>query len=204
MRVIGGLAKRRTLKTPPGKSIRPTAERVKEALFNILAAKIPDAVFLDLFAGTGGIGIEALSRGAARAVFVDRSSRALNLIRENLRRTGFSEQAMVIPHDAMTALSLLHRRGESFDLIYVDPPYDKGYELKTLPSIAHKGLLNRGGLVVAETDHRGKLPVEIGNLKLFRSERYGDTVLSFYRVEEKDTERTDMKQVDPRASKQDS
>ncbi|MEW6173057.1 MAG: 16S rRNA (guanine(966)-N(2))-methyltransferase RsmD [Bacillota bacterium] len=188
MRVIGGLAKRRTLKAPPGRSIRPTAERVKEALFNILAAKIPDAVFLDLFAGTGGIGIEALSRGAARVVFVDRSSRALNLIRENLRRTGFSERAMVIPQDALTALSLLRRCGESFDVIYIDPPYGKGHESKALPSIASKGLLNPGGLVITETDYRGTPPEEVENLKLFRSERYGDTVLSFYCVEEKDAE----------------
>jgi 16S rRNA (guanine(966)-N(2))-methyltransferase RsmD len=184
MRVIGGLAKRRTLKAPPGRSIRPTSERVKEALFNILATKIPGARFLDLFAGTGGVGIEALSRGAARVVFVEKSSRALSLIRENLRRTGFNERALIYPRDAFAALGLLRRQGESFDIVYVDPPYGKGYELKALALIGKYALILRGGVVVAETDCRDRPPEEVDNLRLFRSERYGDTVLSFYRVKE--------------------
>ncbi|MCL6557836.1 MAG: 16S rRNA (guanine(966)-N(2))-methyltransferase RsmD [Firmicutes bacterium] len=184
MRVIGGLAKRRTLKAPPGRSIRPTAERVKEALFNILAAKIPGARFLDLFAGTGSVGIEALSRGAVQVVFVERSPRALNLIRENLRRTGFSNRALVLAKDALLALNLLQRRGETFDVIYIDPPYGKGYELKALSLIGSSGLLGRGGLVITETDCRDELPGEVQNLKLFRGERYGDTALSFYCAKE--------------------
>jgi 16S rRNA (guanine(966)-N(2))-methyltransferase RsmD len=184
MRVIGGLAKRRTLKAPPGKSIRPTSERVKEALFNILALRIPGARFLDLFAGTGGVGIEALSRGAARVVFIDKSPRALSIIRENLRRTGFSDRALVYPRDAFAALGLLRRQGEIFDVVYVDPPYGKGYEVKVLYLIGSHGLVNRGGVVVAETDCRNRPPEEIDNLRLSRSERYGDTVLSFYQVKE--------------------
>ncbi|HIE12354.1 MAG TPA: 16S rRNA (guanine(966)-N(2))-methyltransferase RsmD [Desulfotomaculum sp.] len=184
MRVIAGSAKRRRLRTPPGKSIRPTADRVKEALFNILAVKIAGSRFLDLFAGTGGIGIEALSRGAARVVFVERSPRAVNLIRENLRRTGLSQKSSVFRGDALTALNLLGRRGECFDVIYIDPPYKKGYETKALRLIASRGLLAPGGLAVCESDWRDELPEAVEGLVLTRRERYGDTVLSFYGPEE--------------------
>lgn len=182
MRVIGGSAKRRRLVAPPGRSIRPTADRVKEALFNILAPKVPGARFLDLFAGTGSIGIEALSRGATRVVFVDRSPRAVNLIRENLRRTGMSQKSAVFGQDALTALNLLGRKGERFDLIYIDPPYKKGYETKALRSIAGRCLLAPGGLAVCESDCRDELPETVEDLVLVRRERYGDTVLSFYRT----------------------
>lgn len=185
MRVIGGTAKRRQLRTLTGRSIRPTAARVREALFNILAVKIPGAHFLDLFAGTGSVGIEALSRGAARVIFVEREKFAVSLIRENLRRTGFTgEKAVVYPQDALAALNILARRGERFDLIYIDPPYGKGYELKSLQVIAQKGLLASGGLAIAESNWRDELPKEIGSLILVRRERYGDTLLSFYTYKE--------------------
>ncbi|MEW6192657.1 MAG: 16S rRNA (guanine(966)-N(2))-methyltransferase RsmD [Bacillota bacterium] len=183
MRVIGGSAKRRRLLTPPGRSIRSTADRVKEALFNILAAKTPGARFLDLFAGTGSVGIEALSRGAARVVFVERSPRALTIIRENLRRTGFGDRAVVFAQDALVALSVLGRRGEQFDVIYIDPPYGRGYEAKALAVIGSRGLLAPGGVAISESDCRDNSP-EVENLTLFRRERYGDTVLSFYRAAE--------------------
>lgn len=193
MRVIAGSAKRRRLLTPTGRSIRPTADRVKEALFNILAVKIPDARFLDLFAGTGSIGIEALSRGAAWVVFVERSPRAVYLIRENLRRTGMNQKSLVLGQDALAALNLLGRRGERFDVIYIDPPYKKGYETKALRSIAGGYLLAPGGLAVCESDCRDELPEEVDGLVLVRRERYGDTVLSFYRaVEESVTVRQEQ------------
>lgn len=188
MRVIAGTAKRRRLLGPPGRSIRPTADRVREALFNILAVRVPGARFLDLFAGTGSVGIEALSRGAARVVFVERNERAANLIRKNLRRTGLADaRAVVYPQDALAALNILARKGERFDLIYIDPPYRKGYELKALVQIAGKGLLAPGGLAIAESDWRDGLPEEIGALNLWRRERYGDTLLSFYTCEEEDS-----------------
>jgi len=183
MRVIGGSAKRRRLLAPPGKGIRSTTDKVKEALFNILAARVPGAHFLDLFAGTGGVGIEALSRGAARVVFVERNPRALALIRENLRRTGFADRAAVFAQDALAALNLLGRRGERFDVIFLDPPYRKGYEAKALTLIGSKGLLAPEGVAISESDCRDEAPA-VENLTLFRRERYGDTVLNFYRAEE--------------------
>ncbi|MEW6448034.1 MAG: 16S rRNA (guanine(966)-N(2))-methyltransferase RsmD [Bacillota bacterium] len=187
MRVIAGSAKRCKLQTPPGRSIRPTSDRVKEALFNILASKIPNARFLDLFAGTGSIGIEALSRGAAWVIFVERSPRAVSLIRENLRRTGMTHKATVFIKDALTAVNLLGRREDRFDVVYIDPPYKKGYETKALSLIAKRCLLAPGGLAVCESDCREELPEAIEDLVLMRRERYGDTVLSFYRVKEDDT-----------------
>uniref|UniRef100_A0A7C1FE60 16S rRNA (Guanine(966)-N(2))-methyltransferase RsmD n=1 Tax=Ammonifex degensii TaxID=42838 RepID=A0A7C1FE60_9THEO len=188
MRVIAGTAKRCRLVGPAGRSIRPTPERVREALFSILAARIPKACFLDLFAGTGSVGIEALSRGAARVIFVERNERAVNLIRENLRRTGLAgPRAIVYQQDSLAALNILARKGERFDVIYIDPPYRKGYEYKALGLIATKNLLVPEGLAIAESDWRNELPQEIGSLVLWRRARYGDTLLSFYVFKEEAT-----------------
>ncbi|RDV84485.1 16S rRNA (guanine(966)-N(2))-methyltransferase RsmD [Ammonifex thiophilus] len=184
MRVIGGEAKRCRLATLKGKDLRPTSERVKEALFNILANRVPGSRFLDLFAGTGGIGIEALSRGAESAVFVERDPRAVKLIRENLERTGLSNRAQVYGRDVLSLLPYLARKKERFDLVYIDPPYQRGYEKKVLRLLAELDLLEAEGLVVVESSARELPPDKVHRLVLKRRERYGDTALSFYALEE--------------------
>jgi len=184
LRVIGGSARGRILRSPKGTKIRPTADRVKEALFNVLAGRIKDAVVLDLFAGTGALGIEALSRGAARAVFVDRSRDSISLIRHNLALTGLLPCAELYREDAGVALSLFQRQGRSFDLIFLDPPYGEGIALSVLGKLAQSGVLSPGGLVAVEHSPRDSLTEQIANLQLWRQRRYGDTVLTFYRREE--------------------
>ena len=132
MRVIAGSARRLQLETVPGTDTRPTTDKIKETLFNILQPRVGGADFLDLFAGSGAIGIEALSRGAASAVFVENDRRAVTCIKKNLEHTRLSQKAAVLPFEAMASLGRLEREGRSFDLIFLDPPYRKELEKQTV------------------------------------------------------------------------
>ncbi|HOV78529.1 MAG TPA: 16S rRNA (guanine(966)-N(2))-methyltransferase RsmD [Bacillota bacterium] len=178
--MISGSAKKQLLKTPRGVDVRPTADRVKEALFNILGGRVPGSVFLDLFAGTGNIGIEALSRGADKAVFVENKIKHVRVIKENLKTTGFESKARVLHLDVADALHLLKREELSFDIIFMDPPYSKGFETSTLAGIAAFGLLKQHGIIIVESRKDGLPSGEIDGLKMTRAERYGDTLLSFF------------------------
>ncbi len=180
MRVITGIAKGRKLKAARGREVRPTSDRTKEALFNILGPRIMKAKFLDLYAGTGAIGIEAISRGAEKTVFIERNLRAVKIIRHNLESTGLQERAEVYCQEVGQAIELLSARDERFDLIYLDPPYLQNLVNRSLFQLNNSGLLASGGLIIAESSKLDELPEQAGQLKMFRQERYGDTVLSFY------------------------
>ncbi|NQS75335.1 MAG: 16S rRNA (guanine(966)-N(2))-methyltransferase RsmD [Peptococcaceae bacterium] len=180
-RVIAGSAKKRKLKTPAGLVVRPTSDRVKEALFNILGDCVINSSFLDLFAGSGNIGIEALSRGAASVIFVETNSKALHIIKENLRVTGFVEKSQLIRGEVTAVLTQLGRKNKLFNIIFLDPPYLKDYEASTLTGIIRHRLLEADGMVVVESSKGHHLPRKIEELILVRQERYGDTLLSFYR-----------------------
>jgi len=179
LRVIAGIAGRKRLKVPSGRAVRPTAGRVKEALFSILADRVPGSLFLDLFAGSGGIGIEALSRGALKAVFIEKNFHHIHLLNYNLKTVGFVEKATIINRDVGQSLPFL--RGDRFDLVFMDPPYDRGFENSTLDAIARYNLLRPDGMVVVESSKHTILPSEVIRLRLTRQERYGDTLLSFYK-----------------------
>jgi len=181
LRVIAGSARGRRLKTPRGRLIRPTLERVKESLFNILNPGVTGCVFLDLFAGSGNVGIEALSRGCARAFFVDNDRRAILCIKENLETLGLAERAEIYKMDVLKSLDLFKKREIIFDIIFIDPPYFKQYEAKTLSKINENGLLGKGGTIVVESSKKIFLPLRIGDLFNTRRAEYGDTALSFYR-----------------------
>jgi len=178
MRVIAGKAKGRKLRSVP--DIRPITDRVKESLFNILGAEVVDALFLDLFAGTGSVGIEALSRGARRAVFVERSRRAIETIKENLRITGLSEQAEVIQDDVFRFLA--GKPTERFDIIYIAPPQYKGLWAETLLALDGKGFLTEGGLAIAQIYPKEYKDLELESLELADQRQYGSTMLCFYRL----------------------
>lgn len=162
--------------------VRPTADRVKEALFNIIGSRIPECFFLDLFAGTGNIGIEALSRGASSVVFVENNSKNIQFIKENLKITGLEKKARLICRDVPNALSLLGREGRKFDLIFLDPPYLKDFEASTLAGIVFNALLKTDGKVIVESSKKGTLPRNVEGLEMIRQEKYGDTLLSFYQI----------------------
>ena len=187
MRVIGGQARGRRLKVPKGQSLRPTSARVKEALFDILPHDLSGGKVLDLFAGTGNLTIEALSRGVAEALLIDSSSESGKTRRENLRRLRLAGRTKVWIVPVIRAVKLLARRGETFDLIFLDPPYEQRWVGSTLKSIAEGRLLRPAGIVVAEHSTRESLERRYGALVLYDHRKYGDTLLSFFRLDEQTT-----------------
>jgi 16S rRNA (guanine(966)-N(2))-methyltransferase RsmD len=179
VRIIAGRLKGRRLAAVRG-AIRPTADRVREAIFNILGPIVLEAQVLDLFAGTGALGIEALSRGAARAVFVENHASSLQVLRQNLAQCGLTDVSQVLPQDAARALATLAAQGERFGLIFLDPPYGKGLPGQILPLVARNNLLAQEGLVVVE-HRRGEEMADNYQHLARRDERgYGDTVISLY------------------------
>jgi 16S rRNA (guanine966-N2)-methyltransferase len=185
MRVIGGERKGRRLIVPKGQAVRPTAARVKESLFNILPHDFTGMRVLDLFAGTGNLSIEALSRGAVKAVLVDASARSATAIRENLRRLGLTARTEIWVAPAARALKTLAKRGEKFDMIFLDPPYDQGLLESSLKVLAKGDLLYPSGTVVAEHSTREAVNSRYQSLVLNDQRRYGDTLLSFFTREPK-------------------
>jgi 16S rRNA (guanine(966)-N(2))-methyltransferase RsmD len=180
MRVIGGQAKGRRLKTLKGRSLRPTADRVKEALFNILPHNLSGYKILDLFAGTGNLSVEALSRGGAEAIMVDSSRAAAKAIKENLRALGLEHKSKVWTTSVLRSIRLLSRDGKTFDIVFLDPPYEKGLVGQTLRAIARGGLLCGEGVLVVEHSVREKPESTYGRLALRDQRRYGTTLLSFF------------------------
>ncbi len=181
LRVISGTARGHKLKTLKGSNTRPTSDRVKESLFNIISGYIIDADVLDLFAGTGNLGIEALSRGAGSAVFVDKSRECCEIIKDNLAHTKLSDKAAVIPGDIKAEIEKLYKEGKKFDIIFLDPPYNKNFVTETLYYLAKNDIIKFNGILVGERDYIDEVPEEVGIFRLIRNERYGDTVLSFYK-----------------------
>ena len=181
LRVISGMARGNRLKTIKGNTTRPTSDRVKESLFNIIAEYVVDAEVLDLYAGTGNLGIEALSRGAKSAVFVDKSHECSVTIKENLITTKLVEKASIVVNEATNAISILSYQGKKFDIIFLDPPYNKNVIEETLNCIIKNDIIKDNGIIVAERDIDDKVPDELDILKLVRNQKYGDTILSFYK-----------------------
>ena len=176
MRVITGSARGKRLKELPGMATRPTTDRVKEGLFSALQFDIEGRRVLDLFAGTGQLGIEALSRGAECAVFVERRRDALQVIRENLEACGMTDKARVVNGDAMSYL----KSGEKFDLIFLDPPYASGLLEQALEEIVRFDICRRHGIIVAESAADKTLPPLAGPYALYREYRYGKIKLTVY------------------------
>jgi 16S rRNA (guanine966-N2)-methyltransferase len=177
MRVISGRAKGRKLAGPRSKSIRPALDKVKEAVFNILF-DVSGLDVLDIFAGTGSVGIEALSRGCRRATFIDNSISAVGLIRKNLLLCGFKNLATVIKSSASQAIKRLSKKGLVFDLIFVDPPYLQNLVNPTLELLSKSKLLKPGSIIIVE--HHPKEPIlPPDGLVVFDSRKYGQTLVSF-------------------------
>ncbi|MBN2055333.1 16S rRNA (guanine(966)-N(2))-methyltransferase RsmD [bacterium] len=181
MRIIAGSARGARLYAPKGLKVRPTSDAVREAAFNIIAGRIVGARFLDLFAGTGAVGIEALSRGAATATFVDSHQASVRTISRNLVSTGFASLATLLNLTYETALARLARH-PPFHVIFIDPPYDSAHARQALRLIAHYGLAAAGGILMVETRIRTEPAAAFKNITLHRTRRYGDTLLHVYLV----------------------
>jgi 16S rRNA (guanine966-N2)-methyltransferase len=193
LRIIGGMVKGRRLRTPvkgmagdsSAQLVRPTADRAREALFNIISGEVAKAAVLDLFAGTGALGLEALSRGAESAVFIDKSPKAVELIRKNITLCGFADKATVYKMDLTRSLFCL-ADGQSnplFSVVFADPPYRKKMSAAILKNLADSELLRRRALVVIEEESQADFPERVGDLICFDKRRYGDTGFWFYRFD---------------------
>jgi 16S rRNA (guanine(966)-N(2))-methyltransferase RsmD len=179
IRVIAGTAKGRKLKMVPGANTRPIGDRVKEALFNILGPDLAGARFLDMFAGTGSVGIEALSRGAEHSVFIDIDHKSCQIIRENVLTCGFSESANVLQRNALVYLESPVQK--PFDIVFIAPPQYKGLWKEAIQQLdKHSDWLNPDGIVIVQLDPSEYLIVEMDNLSLYDERKYGNTKLLFY------------------------
>jgi len=177
MRIISGTSKGRKLATPKDLSLRPTSDRVKESIFNILRDQIEGRAVLDLFAGTGNLGIEALSRGAKKVLFVEKGKRALRLIQRNVAQFGLAERSEVLPIDANRAIGVLKQRKILFDLIFMDPPYEQGLIERTLTKLNSHPIYHKDSILVVE-HHRRELLSAAAGWDLIRQRQMGETVVS--------------------------
>lgn len=183
MRVISGKARGKKLLSPSNDDIRPTLDRVKENIYNILGFKIRDAIVLDLFSGTGGLGIEALSRGAEKVYFVDKDKASYQLTNKNISLANLDENAITLNLDAESAIVKFHKDNIKFDYIFMDPPYNKGIIEKMLQQLEKYNIIQDGGLIIVETDREEVLPEKSGKLILEKIKLYSSTKVSFYGVE---------------------
>lgn len=178
MRVIAGKAKRKNLVTPKGNHTRPTTDRIKETLFNMLQGEIADCRFLDLFSGSGGIAIEALSRGASEAVMVENNKEAQSCIRENIKNTGMQNYSRIMAMDVMQALRRLDELNKPFDIIFMDPPYKRDIEADVIRYIIGSSLVKEGSLIIIETSidteisYMMDLDCEVERIKEYKTNRH--------------------------------
>lgn len=182
MRIRGGTSKGREILAPKGLITRPTSDKVKEAIFNVLAAKIPDAVVLDLCTGTGNLALEALSRGADRAVLVEKDSKVAKITSKNLLNTGLYERALLIKMDVLKALNFLSKESYTFDIIFFDPPYESQLYEPVLEflAISKENLLSENAVIVVEASTRKILPENVLGIELKKESTYGDTKVMYY------------------------
>lgn len=181
MRIIAGSIRGRTLKSPKSDATRPTSDRLKETLFNILSPHLWQAQVVDLFAGSGALGLEALSRGAAFVTFVESKASTIQLIQDNIDLCGFEQLTKVIQGDALLKLKVL-RLNQPVDLVLVDPPYQHGLALRTLEVLATVPWLKETALIVLEHHRKEILPEHQGPLECYRQVQQGESVLSFFRI----------------------
>ncbi len=183
MKVRGGKYRGARLKMKPGKKIRPATSRVKSAIFDILPHNLEGILVLDLFAGSGALGIEALSRGALGAVFVDQSQRSAQILKANLKKLGCEDKSQVLIKKASSAINQLALEGAKFDLVFVDPPFDQNLSSTTLAHLSQSGILEEEAIVVARHSPREQVQEKYARLILRDQRKYGDSLVSFYLFE---------------------
>jgi len=184
MRIITGDFKGKKIEMPVGYDIRPTTEKVKEALFSIISSHVYDSVCCDLFSGTGNLGLEALSRGAEKCYFCDSSMDSINLIKRNIENCKAEEWSEILPGDFEKTLTRLYERGEKIDVFFVDPPYKKGLYERCFELIREYELLNEDGIILAEHETKDAFPEEIMGFRKVKDRTYGRICLSLYEASE--------------------
>jgi len=179
LRIIGGDLRGKRLKSIHGKLIRPTADRIREAIFNILLNSIAKTLVLDLFAGTGALGIEALSRGAKRALFVDNQNKSLSVLKQNIASCGLGEKAVIVKWNIRQNLNCIKSIGQKFDLIFLDPPYNQDLITPSLVNLDQSDALKNSTLIVVEHSVFESLPMDLCAFQLADQRKYGKTLVSF-------------------------
>lgn len=184
MRVIAGSAKGHLLKVPKGESVRPTADRVKEGVFSSIQQKIFSSIVVDLFAGSGNLTIECLSRGASHGYCIEWDEEHVSCIRENIQKTNFSECVTILQKDVKASIPWLFQKGIKADLLFMDPPYHRELIQSTLEQLSSYDMLNKDGIIVAEHGKSERSPEKVGSFYRFKQKKYGCTIISYYRKEE--------------------
>ncbi len=184
MRVISGEAKGHKLRTPRGRNTRPTTDRIKESLFNIISSDLYVCNFLDLFSGYGSIGIEALSRGAKECIFVDDFNECKEVIETNLKFTKLFDKAKIYKKNVFDAILILGKENKKFDIIFMDPPYNEGLAEPALKAIVDNSILEESGYIIVESSSRLPIP-KVPNLKILRKKDYKTTIMTFFGLEDK-------------------
>ncbi len=185
MRIVAGKYRSRLIRSPKPEGVRPTKDRIREALFNIIKENVAGAEVLDLFAGSGAFGIEAISRGAKSVVFVDDERECIKTIDDNLKDLGVEKDKFtILKMDVVKAINKLVNDGKKFDIVLMDPPYYKDMVKKCLIKLSERDILNPLCIIIAEHHKRDVLPQEIGGITSYRTARYGDICLTFYRIKE--------------------
>lgn len=183
MRIITGIAKGRIIKAPDGLNTRPTSDRVKEALFNIISKKIYGARVLDLFTGTGNLGLEAISRGAEMCTFVEKNNNAYKILASNIEMLGFIFTSELYRGDAFDVLETIGKVNKKYDIIFLDPPYSMGLVEKSVKKISELMIMEQNGVIVSECDEKDIIPEKINDIKTYRIEKYGRTKIYFWNKE---------------------
>jgi len=186
MRVSAGTVKGHKLRSSQGMVLRPTGMKVKEALFNVLGDQVKEATFVDFFAGTGNIGIEALSRGADHVEFVEKHAPSVKLLKDNLKACGLSQKAAVYTMDAITFLKMAQKWSKHFDIVFADPPYHGPLAERFLRHLGKSDMITKRTIVIIEHFHKIPLPEKTHGLSLVKHYRYGDTLLSIYKRNSQD------------------
>lgn len=184
MRIISGRSRGLKLNAPKNNDIRPTTDRIKESLFNIINSYILDSSVLDLFAGTGSLGLECLSRGAKECVFVDSNKESINVLNSNIKKVNFIKESEVLNRDFNNALNFLKEKNRVFDLIFLDPPYYENMFIKAISNIDEFKLIHEDSMIVVEHDSKDEFPDKLGRLFKYKEKKYGSTTLTLYKLEE--------------------
>lgn len=182
MRIISGKARGRKILSPETMETRPTLDRIKEAIFNIIQGYIPDAVAVDVFAGTGSLGLEAASRGAKECYLVDKSPVTFPILKKNIENLQFEDTCTALNMDAYMALKSLAAKGKVFDLIFIDPPYLKNLIPEAMQIVDDKKMLHEDGIIVTKIDATEEIFEGTENIELFRTKKYGNTIVNLYRL----------------------
>lgn len=181
MRIIGGKAKGRRIVIPAGREIRPSLQIVRKSIFDSLGEEVKEARILDLFAGAGSLGLEALSRGSQEVTFVDKNRKVIKNLRENANLLGFHKQTRLVNADAIKSLHRLWKNGIEYDIVFADPPYTSNLVSKTVEALAVCDILRTGGVMIIEHPKHIDLPSKIGSLMLWKMKEFGETHVSFFR-----------------------